>query len=80
MCHYDAKKFFLEYFVLRKKWKTIWTLVRAQGGYLQNFLSKFARFFVTLRCFYKQVFIENRYLMIYTIGSQPGVHGPPRGP
>jgi len=31
------------------------TLQRALGGNSQNFLSKFVRFFVTLRCFYKVV-------------------------
>jgi len=34
------------------------------GGNSQNFLSKFVRFLVTLRCFYR---VENRYFMIYTV-------------
>jgi len=38
---------------------------RVQGGNLQNFLGKFIRFFVTLKCF--KLFIENRYFMIYTV-------------
>ncbi len=39
-----------------------------QGGNSQNFLGKFVRFFITLRCFFMQLlFIENRYFMIYTV-------------
>jgi len=37
-----------------------------QGGNSQNFLRKFVRFFLTLKCFYGK---ENRYFMIYTVVS-----------
>ncbi len=39
-----------------------------QAGDSQNFLGKFVRFFVTLRCFYRIVIqLENRYFMIFTV-------------
>ncbi len=38
-----------------------------EGGNSQNFLRKFLRFFVTLRCFNKVVNHIKRYLMIYSV-------------